>query len=270
MSKIQSAIDAAKEKARIQASLSQSGTYVRARSKPYTMPVRLERGPMVLLSPPHMERNCLMPFLADKNATSAYNVLRTRVLQRMRENGWQSVIVTGTMANEGKTTTAINLAMGISQDVSQTVLLADMDLSRPSVASCLGIRGKKSLGDYLAGTAEAQEVIYNTDVDRLLVLPNFTPVHTSESLVSPRMMAMFDHIKALDPELLIVFDLPPILQSDSVVALGPHVDCLLLVVSEGRTNRSLLGRASHMIENIPRLGTLLNRSSEGNTGGYYY
>jgi len=100
-------------------------------------------------------------------------------------------------------------------------------------------------------------------------MPNFDQMIMSESLVTPRLLQLLDHIKRLDPNLLVIFDLPPILSSDSVIAMAPHVDSLLLVIAEGSTPRGLLKRASLMIEDIPRAGIVLNRSTEGETGGYY-
>jgi Mrp family chromosome partitioning ATPase len=180
-------------------------------------------------------------------------------------------MVSGTLPSEGKTTTAINLAIGISQDVSQTVLLVDCDLGRPAIARCLGLglQSHAGLSNYLKGDVEVRDIIYHTDVDRLLILPNFQAMSLSESLVSPRMVSLLEHIKMLGNELLVIFDMPPVLVSDSVLAFAPHVDALLLVVAEGRTNRTLLKRATQMVEDVPRVGTVLNRSSEGNAGGYY-
>jgi Mrp family chromosome partitioning ATPase len=82
------------------------------------------------------------------------------------------------------------------------------------------------------------------------------------------MLTLLDHVRRLDPNLLVIFDMPPVLASDDVLAFGPHVDALLLVIAEARTNRVLLQRANEMIEGIPRVGTVLNRSSEGDSGYY--
>ena len=178
-------------------------------------------------------------------------------------------MVTGTLPNDGKTTTAINLAIGASQDASQAVLLVDLDIVRPAIAKSLGLQRTTGLSDYLRGDAPVNQILYNTEVDRLFIVPNFEPIHSSDSLGSSKMLALLDHIKRLDPNLLVIFDMPPVLSSDSVLAFGPYVDTLLLVIAEGRTNRSLLQRANQMIEEIPRVGIVLNRSSEGNAGGYY-
>lgn len=229
---------------------------------------RLGNFPYLETDSKRMEKACLLPYIKDRSAANAYKLLRTRLLQRMREQQWRSIIVTGTLPGDGKTTTAINLSMGASQDVSQAVLLVDLDLQRPAVAKSMGLEHGVGLSDYLFGDAKVQDVIYNTQFDRLALLPNFEPVQSSESFASPKMLALVDYIKQLDPNLLVVFDMPPVLSSDDVIAFGPHVDALLLVISEGYTNRSLLQRANEMLEGIPRAGTVLNRSSEGNSGYY--
>ena len=268
MSKIQEAINESRKRAQ-KTGVAATGSFKKLELRPTTAPMSLEGQPKLALDPDQMERSCLLPFIKTKGATSAYMLLRTRLMQRMRGNNWQSVMVTGTVPNDGKTTTAINVAIGISQDVSQAVLLVDFDLERPGIAKSLGLERTTGLSDYLRGKAECKDVIYNTDVERLFVVPNFDQMSASESLVTPRLLQLLDHIKRLDQNLLVIFDLPPILSSDSVIALAPHVDSLLLVISEGFTPRGLLKRANLMVEDIPRAGTVLNRSTEGESGGYY-
>src|SRR5688500_6142256 len=81
------------------------------------------------------------------NATAAYKVLRTRVLQRMRRNGWKTLAVTGTAPNEGKTLTAINLSINLAWHLTTSVVLVDMDLRKPSVHRYLGIDTRYGLID---------------------------------------------------------------------------------------------------------------------------
>ena len=269
MGKVQDAINARKTQAQSAGFGQRKASLTRSALRQPAALVRLDGSQSLALDPDQMERSCILPFVKDKGATNAYNLLRTRLLQRMRDNQWKSLMVTGTVPNDGKTTTAINTAIAASQDVSQAVLLIDMDLERPSVADSLGLKCTTGLSDYLHGDAGIDDILYNTDVDRLFVLPNFEPSHSSESFISLKMLALLDHIKGLDANLLTIFDMPPVLSSDSVLAIAPHVDALLLVISDGHTSRTLLKRASQMIEDIPRVGTVLNRSLEGNAGGYY-
>lgn len=268
MSKIQDAINAERNRIR--------GSSIGSSPKPFGRSVRgelpaaanLGEFPKLEVDARQMERSCLLPFVNDGAAINSYKLLRTRVVQKMREQNWQSLMVTGTLPNEGKTTTAINLAIGASLDVSQSVLLVDLDMERPAIGERLGLPATTGLSDYLRGKADWKEILYNTDLDRLAVLPNFEKLDSAEASISPKILSLLDNIKRIDRELLIIFDMPPILSSDTVLAIGPHIDALLYVISEGRTNRSLLQRANEMIEGMPNVGTVLNRSSEGNSGYY--
>src|SRR6516164_2666734 len=70
---------------------------------------------------------------------AAYRMLRTRLLQRMRTNGWSTLAVTGMSPGEGKTTTSINLSLALARDVNTSVVLVDLDLRKPSVHSYFGL-----------------------------------------------------------------------------------------------------------------------------------
>src|SRR5690606_40435255 len=84
-------------------------------------------------------------------ASSAYKMLRTRILQRMRRNGWTTLAVTGTCPDEGKTLTAINLSMSLARDMSTSVMLVDLDLRKPAIAHYLGVSPRFGIADYLQG-----------------------------------------------------------------------------------------------------------------------
>lgn len=270
MSKIQEAIMASRQRSQKPGLKVRTGSFQKLNSGvPEAAPLRLNGHRTLALDPDEMERNCLLPFIETKGASKAYMLLRTRLVHRMRKNQWRSVMVAGAVPDDGKTTTAINVAVGISHDVNHAVLLVDLDMERPSIASSLGLETSPGLSDYLVGDVQIEDVIYNTDVERFFVLPNFVAMNSSDSLATPRMLELLEYIKAMDPSVLIVFDLPPILSSDAVLAMAPHIDSLLLVVAEGKTPRTLVKRANQMIEDIPRVGTVLNRSIEGDSVGYY-
>lgn len=214
-----------------------------------------------------MERARLLPYL-DQSAVNAYKLLRTRLLQRMRNSGWRTLIVTSIGPNEGKTTTAINLALAAC-NANQGVLLVDLDLKRPAVARSFGFERRIGLSDYLRGRADADAVLYDTDIDLLAVIPNFDVVASHGSVVEPRMVELAEHLREAYPDRLIVFDMSPVLASDDVIAFAPLVDTVLLVIAEDRTSRALLQRANEMLEGIPLVGTVLNCSSEGDASFNY-
>jgi protein-tyrosine kinase len=217
--------------------------------------------------------NLILPQLQDAGALRAYKILRTRVLRRLEANQWRSFAITGVTAGEGKTLTAVNLAIALAQDVNTWVALIDLDLQRPRVAEYLGmrsVRGEKGLSDYLQGNANFENIVYSPDIERLIVLPNFTPMlNASEMLSSPRMTELMQSLEAETPRRVLIFDMPPVLAADDVLAFGPQVDGLLLVVAEGTTDRTQLRRAKEVLAEMNLLGVVLNRSAERNDAAYY-
>ena len=217
--------------------------------------------------------NLVLPQLQDAGALRAYKILRTRVLRRLEANQWHAFAVTGVTAGEGKTLTAVNLAIALAQDVNTWVALIDLDLQRPRVAEYLGMRnahGEKGLADYLQGNATFENIVYSPDIERLVVIPNFTPLmNSSEMLSSPRMTELMQALEAEQPRRILIFDMPPVLAADDVLAFAPQVDGLLLVVAEGTTDRSSLRRAKEVLAEMNLLGVVLNRSAERNDSAYY-
>lgn len=219
-----------------------------------------------------MEKNKILPAVDDRGAVTAYKMLRTRALQRMRSNGWQTVVITSAAAGEGKTLTACNLAVSISEDVNQSVILVDLDLQRSSLPSYFGLDVKASIGDYLTGNAEMDDIVYSpAGLDRLVIIPNRDPVpNSSELLASPRMRSMLEWLKNQAPDTITIFDMPPVLACDDVLAFSPYADAVLLVVSEGLTERESLSRTMEMLGDRNLLGVVLNQSREGGSVSYYY
>ncbi len=222
------------------------------------------------LDPDSVERNRVLLRISDIGVSRAYKILRTRVLHRMNANGWFTLGVTGTAAGEGKTLTAINLALALAQDVNTWVFLVDLDLQRPQLGAYLGMRYEYGLTDYLTGQAELEQVIYDIGVRRLAVIPNASSVdHSSELLRSPKMIDFIGALEAHTPRRIIVFDMPPLMVTDDVLAFAPRVDSFLLVVSQGRTARRTLNNAREVLSELNLMGVVLNRSTERNDSPYY-
>jgi capsular exopolysaccharide synthesis family protein len=212
----------------------------------------------------------VLPQVADRSARRSYKILRTRLLQRFAANNWRSVAVTSTKSGEGKTLTTINLAVALSQEPNTRVCLVDFDLQRPRVAAQMGLRCERGLGEYLLGEVEAGQVIYNCGLPSLVVIPNTrTFEHSSEMLASARTQDLLQLIQAEMPNHIVVFDMPP-LTSDDVLTFAPRVDGVLLVVAEGRTERSLLEKAKELLAEMNLLGVVLNRSAERDDESPYY
>jgi len=206
-------------------------------------------------------------------SNAAYRMLRTRLLQRMRTNGWSTLAVTGMSPGEGKTTTAINLSLALARDVNMSVVLVDLDLCKPSIYSYFGVDAKHDFHDVLTGRVPLTEALIRPDIDgadRLALLLNGNPyANASEMITSPEMRRLVATLKAGKGR-IVVFDTPPLLLTDDVLAFSPLVSGLLLVACQGVTKRDDLLAAKELLQGLNLVGTVLNRSSEEVTQYYGY
>ena len=198
--------------------------------------------------------------------TDSYKMLRTQVLQRMRENNWNALAVTSPGESEGKTLTAINLAISLAMEVDQTVLLVDADLRHPSVHQYFGMPEGPGLSDYLTSDAQLGDMLVHPGIGRFVILPGGKPLlNSSEMLGSPRMAELVQELKSRYPSRIVLFDLPPLLSAADALAFAPHVDAALLVVEEARTRTEDIARAAELLGVTNLIGTVLNKSLEPDT-----
>ncbi len=223
----------------------------------------------VKLSPRVLKKNRIITGSVNDAATTAYKVLRTQVLRRMKANGWNTLAVTSTSPSEGKTLTSINLAVSFAKWVNYPVLLADLDLHKPAVHRYLGIKPERAIDDYISKNTPLEDIWLDPGIRQLLVLPaRDTVVDSSEMLSSPAMGRMVTELRARFSKGIIVFDMPPLLYTDDVLAFSPFVDAVLLVVEERKTKRTDLRMSLELLDDLPVVGTVLNKSRTANK--YYY
>ncbi len=222
------------------------------------------------VDPKFLRANRVISSLNDP-VSEPYKLLRTKVLQRMRANNWRTLAITSPTEGCGKTLTSINLAISIAREANQTVLLLDLDLKRPQVQRYLTQDELPGISDYLLKETPVPELLFNLKgVERLVVLPGHDSVtHSSEMLSSPRMVSLIQEMKARYPSRIVLIDMPPVLVCDDVLAFSPHLDAVLLVASDGETDRGDLTRATELLEKMNILGITLNKSSARNYGYYY-
>jgi protein-tyrosine kinase len=203
-------------------------------------------------------------------AGHAYRMLRTQVLQRARTNGLSVVGVVSAVNGEGKTLTAINLALSLSAEPNQTVFLVDLDLRRPAIARTLGLTPEAGLETWFGGEDPTKNVCYALEgVPRLYVLPTLAPVaRSSETLAGLGTRRLLTELKERDAGRLLIVDLPPVLLSDDALMLAPLLDAVVLVVDERRTKRGDVARVMELLGNTRVVGTVLNRSSESEKRAY--
>src|SRR5580698_4895470 len=123
-------------------------------------------------SPAVLEANRIVNPASADPAAAAFRMLRTQVLQRMDANGWRSLAVFSPGAQDGKTTTAINLAASLANDRRHTVILVDFDFKRPTLAARFGLSPEFGSDDALAHGAGIEDCLYHPDgFERLVIMP---------------------------------------------------------------------------------------------------
>jgi Mrp family chromosome partitioning ATPase len=211
-----------------------------------------------------LESNRIVGASSRDPAAAAFRVLRTQVLQRLDENQWRSVAIFSPSVRDGKTTTAINLAISLASDHSHSVLLVDFDLKRPTLAAKFGFTPEHGSDDLLRGEVDIEGCLYHPQgFERLVILPARAPMaNSSEALAGPVSRRIVAELRSRYPDRIVLFDLPPVLGADDALAFAPIIDCGLIVVAEGTTRREDLLRSMELLRKTPIIGTVLNRATE--------
>ena len=208
-----------------------------------------------------LARNLVIGAGASNEVSTPYNLLRTQILKRLQENGWNTVAITSPSRASGNTLTAINLAISIARDLSHSVLLVELDLVNPSFRNLLGFRQRQGIVDYLLHDVPVPELLLNPGIDRLVLMPAGSPVtNSSELLSSPKMARLVQELKLRYEHRIVLFDLPSVLAFDDAMAFSSLVDCALLVVEEGQTRVNDVRQALDYLRSTNILGIVLNRS----------
>lgn len=219
-----------------------------------------------------LRKNRVVTALDDQGTIDAYRLLRTRVIGRMQQNGWTTLAVTSAGAGVGKTLTAVNLGISIAMKHNYTVVVVDADLRRPTVHKLFGFTPKIGLSDYLvSGTPIEDMLVHPAGIERFVILPgNGANEASSELLSSPKMIQLVKELKNRYPARIVIFDLPPVLVGDDVVAFAPNLDTALLIVEEGSTDSDQLEKALELLGGVEIIGTVLNKSKEKPMSYGYY
>jgi protein-tyrosine kinase len=187
------------------------------------------------------------------------------------ENG-NLIMVTSSLPGEGKSFTAINLAISIAAELDNTVMLVDADVARPSVLRVLGLEPGPGLLNLLAGDpADLSTMLLKTNIDKLTILPSGTPhARATEMLASDAMTRLLADMGKRYSDRIIVFDSPPLLLTTESRVLATHMGQIVMVIQAEKTLRSDVQDALATIEACPVKMVVLNQVRSSMTGGYGY
>ncbi len=214
----------------------------------------------VSLNPEVMERNRCVAMFPTREEVEAYRVLRTQILNRTREAGDNLIMITSALPGEGKTLTAINLALTFAREFQQTALLVDCDLKKQSIHEVMGYESDKGLIDHLIGGCPVSDLFVWPGIEKLTLISGGETVNeSSEIMGSPRMKELVADMKSRYPERYIFFDVPSILSGADALTFALLVDYIVIIVQADKTP---LGEVNKAVQLIPReklLGLVLNR-----------
>ncbi len=187
------------------------------------------------------------------------------------ENG-NLIMVTSSLPGEGKSFTAINLAISIAAELDNTVMLVDADVARPSVLRVLGLQPGPGLLDLLLDdSADLSTMLLKTNIEKLTILPSGTPhERATEMLASDAMSRLLADMGKRYSDRIIVFDSPPLLLTTESRVLATHMGQIVMVVQAEKTRRSDVQEALATIEACPVKMMVLNQARSTMTGGYGY
>lgn len=186
------------------------------------------------------------------------------------------IMVTSALPGEGKTFTAINLALSMATELDYTVMLVDADVARPSVMGVLGLPEGPGLLDLVVDESkDLSSVLLRTNIDKLTILPSgMQHARATELLASDAMIRLLDDMAKRYADRIIVFDSPPLLPTTESRVLASHMGQVVVVVQAEKTLQSDVRHALATIEACPVKLMLLNQvksiSKTGHEYGYGY
>ena len=194
-----------------------------------------------------------------------YRLIKRPILynavQLSQEKRGNLVMVTSAQPGEGKTFTAISLAMSILAEKNIHVLLVDLDVARQNLCRTLGMSSEKGLINLLNDTASSlSEVFVQTDLPHLTVLPaGADDPLAPELLASAKMHRFMGHLSNQYRSHLVIIDTAPALVSTDTSMLAKNVGQVIMVVEANRTGRASVEEAVSLVKGCEQISFLLNR-----------
>jgi len=187
------------------------------------------------------------------------------------------IMVSSARPSEGKTFTAINLALSFAAEQDKTVLLVDADVLKPNVTRTLRVNPGEGLMEYLLDeNKDISDVLYRTNVDKLRIIPAGQTHHLStELLASERMNETIDEFSNRYPDRIVIIDTPPLIGINESAVLASFAGQAVIVTEEGRTKLNDINNIVDRLNPDMAVGFVVNKAvnesaDNGNYYGYYY
>lgn len=182
-----------------------------------------------------------------------------------------TLMITSALSGEGKTTTALNLAVSLAQEYDHTVLLIDADLRKPSISKYLELGPRPGLAECLLDNAAIPDLLVKTGIGKLVILPSGRVAPNPGELFSSRKMRdLIQEMKHRYADRYIIIDSPPVLPFAETRTLSGIVDGVILVVKSGLSTLENIQDAREAMRNADILGLVYNHAGPDSLGSYAY
>jgi capsular exopolysaccharide synthesis family protein len=208
----------------------------------------------------------------DTVAAEQYRKLYIEIVQARRTRELKTLLMTSALAGEGKSISALNLAITSAAAGDQhSVLLVDTDLRKPSIHTYLGIHPKCGLVDYLLGDVEYSQIFFKTQIPGLTIIAAGRRVSNPTTLfASTRMEQLIRDIKSQKSYGSIILDSSPVLLTSESKGLLQYVDTAILVVRAKKTPAEVVSQAIKILGEENILGCVLNGVTASDFSLYNY
>ncbi|MEW8321254.1 MAG: XrtA-associated tyrosine autokinase [Candidatus Thiodiazotropha taylori] len=219
----------------------------------------------------------IVPHSGNKQLSEEYRIIKRPLIRNALGKGaapithGNLVSIASSLPSEGKTFTAMNLALSIATELDTTVLLIDGDVLKYSLSRLLGIQNEPGLIDLLSQKeCNVSDVIIHTQIPRLkLIAAGHRSEKSTELLASKEMERLLDELSNRYSDRIIIFDSSPILATSEAAVLNQHMGQILLVVEAGETPVDAIKDSLSRLDQEKAIGLVLNKSREDKGSNYY-
>ncbi len=193
----------------------------------------------------------------DSFVAEQFRSLRSRIDSLATQRRLQTIVVTSALQGEGKSMSAVNLALVSAMSVEARILLIDCDLRQPEIATTFGLTPRAGLSEVISGSATLDTAISRVEGVNLDVLPvKSVPLNPSELLASQGMRSLIEKVTPVYDRIII--DVPPVLGLPDVKVMSELADGLVLVVRADETPKDEIEAALDVLDRSKILGMILN------------
>jgi len=222
-------------------------------------------------------RGFVTPDAPKSQIADEFRVIKRPIIHNARRTAASAIrngnliMVTSALPGEGKTFTAVNLALSVATELDTTVLLVDGDVAHPELPRVLGTPASPGLLELLTtNELDVSDAIVRTNVDNLSILPAGAHHRRATELLASEQMAIVLHeLGTRYPDRIVIFDSPPLLPTTEARALALHMGQIVMVVAADSTRQHAVNLALATIENCDIVLMMLNKADKTDVGTYY-